>query len=87
MFKQFTNQTSIETLARVELLKRHKSAYSKLLNILRSLTANFSEDVIEIHHDTAEVIIELLKEDKNWNCEAFLIKLFLKVYWMSNKNN
>ena len=67
LFNQFMSHTSIETLARVALPKSHKSAYSKLLKILRSLAANFSEDVIEIHHDTAEVIIELLREEKNWN--------------------
>ena len=37
------------------------------LKVLRSLTANFSGDVVEIHHDTAEVIAELLRRDKNWN--------------------
>lgn len=67
LFNRFTSQTSIETLARVVLLKSHKNAYSKLLNILRSLTANFSEDVIEVYHDTAEVIIGLLRGDKTWN--------------------
>ena len=67
LFNRFTSQTSIETLARVVLLKSHKSAYSKLLKILRSVTANFSEDVIEIHHVTAEIIIALLRGEKNWN--------------------
>ena len=67
LFNRFTSQTSIETLARVVLLKSHKSAYSKLLKILRSVTANFSEDVIEIHHVTAEIIIDLLRGEKNWN--------------------
>lgn len=67
LFNRFTSQTSIETLARVVLLKSHKTAYSKLLKILRSVTANFSEDVIEIHHDTAEVLIDLLRGEKNWN--------------------
>jgi hypothetical protein len=67
LFNRFTSQTSIETLARVVFLKSHKSAYSKLLNILRSVTANFSGDEVEIHHDTVEVIAELLRGDKNWN--------------------
>ena len=69
LFNRFADQMSIETRARVELLKSHKGTYSKLLNILRSLTAIFSEDVID--HDTTERIIELLRDDENTFSKQF----------------
>jgi uncharacterized membrane-anchored protein YhcB (DUF1043 family) len=49
-----------------ELMKQHQVDYEKIYEHLKKLTNNFSEEKITQHHTTAQVLLDLCRDERKW---------------------
>jgi hypothetical protein len=52
--------------ADMELTKQHQVDYEKIYEHLKELTNNFSEAEITHHHTTAQVLLDLCRDERKW---------------------
>ena len=52
--------------AELELMKQHQVDYEKTYERLKKLTNNFSEAEIIHHHTTAQVLLDLCRDERKW---------------------
>ena len=52
--------------AELELMKQHQVDYEKIYEHLKKLTNNFSEVEITQHHTTAQVLLDLCRDERKW---------------------
>ncbi len=52
--------------AELELMKQHQVDYEKTYERLKKLTNNFSEAEITHHHTTAQVLLDLCRDERKW---------------------
>ncbi len=69
-FKQFIDRGKPESEeAELDLMKHHQRDYEKIYEHLEKLTNEFSENEITPHHATAQVLLDLCRDNNKW---AFL---------------
>jgi len=52
--------------AELELMKQHQVDYEKIYERLKKFTNNFSEAEITHHHTTAQVLLDLCRDERKW---------------------
>ena len=57
---------SLSDQAELELMKQHQVDYEKIYERLKKLTNNFSEAEITHHHTTAQVLLDLCRDERKW---------------------